>query len=340
MPASLLAPYMKPSILNSLRVSAAIILLIAAVPAVPAADTNATTSATNRIDEANPQEVLRSYLQLQEQLHATQLAIELNRKQADQAAAQNAEALANRLRTIEEAIASQRAREMETMQSSNRVMLIVAGTFASLGFLAMLVMTYFQWRTVGRLAEISAMPGGRGLNGPSPLGALEAGHGPLVTVSPSDEPGVRLLGAIDRLEKRIYELEHTNPIAVPESAPIPNGARSTATIKEGEAEMDAMLGRGQSLLNLDRAEEALACFNEALEQSPNHAEALVKKGIALERLRRLDEALEHYDRAIASDRSFTMAYLYKAGLFNRMERYTEALACYDQALRAQEKADA
>jgi tetratricopeptide (TPR) repeat protein len=330
---------MKRLSLNLPKQIAAIVLLLAvAVPVLRSADASTNAVATNRIDEANTQEVLRTYLQLQEQLHATQLAIEENRKQADQAAAQNAEALANRLKLIEEALASQRTREMETMQSSNRVMLIVAGTFATLGFLAMLVMTYFQWRTVSRLAEISTMPLSRGLNAPEPLAALEAGHGPVVTVSASDESSVRLLGAIDRLEKRLFELEHTNISQAHETtaAPIANGGSTPPAPHDNGKDLEAILGRGQSLLNMERPEEALVCFDEALQHAPNHAEALVKKGIAFEQLRRLEEALQCYDKAIEADRLSTMAYLHKGALCNRLERHSEALECYENALRTQE----
>ncbi len=329
---------MKRLSLNSRPQIATIVLLLAvAIRGLSAADTITNAPATNQIEAASPQEILRTYLQLQEQLHAAQLAIEDNRKEADQAAAHHAEILANRLKVIEEALASQRTREMETMQSSNRVMLIVAGTFATLGFLAMLVMTYFQWRTVSRLAEISTMPLGRGLKAPEPLAALDGGHGSVVTVSPSDDSNVRLLGAIDRLEKRLLELEHNNTTTLPEKSDVPrtNGGNSPA-IHESGNDLEAILGRGQSFLNMDRPEDALACFDDALKQIPNHPEALVKKGIAFEHLRRLEDAMECYNKAIAADGLSTMAYLHKGALCNRLERHTEALECYENALRTQE----
>src|SRR5204863_6106293 len=127
-------------------------------------------------DETNSVE-LRTYLQLQEQLHATQLAIERNRKEADLAAAQATEALSSRLQAIEQSLLTQRARELEAMQSSNKVMLTVAGAFAAMGFVAMLLMAYFQWRTVNRLAELSAsLPRpGRTLGPGRPIAALGLG---------------------------------------------------------------------------------------------------------------------------------------------------------------------
>src|SRR5947208_9768914 len=146
--------------LTTLVAVAAVILIgwqsVGAEPGTPVAPAG--------LVDTNGQETVRSYLQLQEQLHATQLAIERNRREADEAAAETAKILAGRLQTIEQALATQRAQELQAMQSSNKVMLIVAGSFAALGLSAMLFMAYFQWRTVSRLAEVSAaLPGGHGL---------------------------------------------------------------------------------------------------------------------------------------------------------------------------------
>jgi len=68
---------------------------------------------TGTTDETNTQETLRAYLQLQEQIHATQLAVERSRKDTDAAMAENAKAFASRLQGIEQALASQRAQELE-----------------------------------------------------------------------------------------------------------------------------------------------------------------------------------------------------------------------------------
>ena len=70
---------------------------------------------------------------------------------------------------------------------------------------------------------------------------------------------------------------------------------------------------------------------------PEHAETLIKKGGVLEKLNRFDEAVTCYDRAIEADNSMTIAYLHKGGLFNRMSRYEEALQCYEHALHAHQK---
>jgi tetratricopeptide (TPR) repeat protein len=289
---------------------------------------------------------LQTYLQLQEQLHATRLAIESVGIEAKQAAAQNAEQLAARLHALEQAVAAQRAKELEAMQSSNRNMLYVAGAFASIGCVAMLLMGYFQWRTVNRLAELSAgFPAGAiALGGLRPIAALGPGGTHEVTAAPITNPNPELLETIHRLEKRVHELEHSSPPPLANGDPAGDPHHSNGHDSNGssapvpaEKNVHLLLGKGQSLLNIDKAEEAMACFDEVLALEPNNADALVKKGTALERLRKLNEAIECYDHAIAADSSMTIAYLYKGGLFNRMERFTEALECYEMALRTQEE---
>jgi len=306
------------------------------------ADTNPASVA--KTEDTNVQETLRTYLHLQEQLHATQLAIERSRKEAEAAAADSAKVFAARLQGIEEALASQRTQELELMQNSNRVMLMVAGIFAALGFAAMLLMAYFQWRTINRLAEISAtLPLAHSFGPASSLAALGVTDPRLLSAGPAEQSNQRLLGALEQLEKRISQLEHTPPPISPNGASQDQDPSPIAPPSNGEtdatpeaARLTMLLGKGQSHLNLDQAEEALACFDQVLELHPDHSEALVRKGAALERLQKHDEAIACYDQAIAADSSLTVAYLYKGGLFNRMERFSEALECYEQALRTQE----
>jgi hypothetical protein len=330
------------------------VLALAVLPRfAESAETNAPPLPIGRLDETNSQEILRVYLQLQEQLHATQLAVEQNRKEAREAAEHNAEILASRLQSIEQALATQRARELEAMQSSNRVMLIVAGSFACVGFLVMLAGAYFQWRTAQSLTGLSGFYPQREL-GPGPIrAALGPGEAQLLPPGTAEQSNLRLLGALEQLEKRIHELEHTSRPPLQEGSPQQeehSGAdtRSNGSHSEGDhaaphapapvtTRIDMLLGKGLSMLNLDQVEAAMKCFDEVLELDPDNAEALVRKGIALERLQMLTEAVTCYDRAIAADGSLTVAYLHKGGVFNRMERYDEALACYEQALRTQEK---
>src|SRR5437868_8263543 len=90
------------------RVLLTIFLLSMATPLCFAAENSGVSSPTNRMEDAASQE-LRTYLQLQEQLHATQLAVERNRKEAEDAAVQSAAALNNRLQSLEQTLASTRS---------------------------------------------------------------------------------------------------------------------------------------------------------------------------------------------------------------------------------------
>ena len=290
-------------------------------------------------------ETLRSYLQLQEQLHSLQMSLEKNRQEAESAAARSAEALAGRLLGIEQSLSAQRARELEGLQNVNRWMLVAAGIFAAVGCLTVLSMAYFQWRTVSKLAEISSsLP--RVFGATAALAGPGVGESSVLSVGGSvDQSNMRLLGTIERLEKRILEIEHsTHPTLHAQSLDTDlaaGDARHGSTGGNGQSEerarFDSLLGKGQSLLNLEKVEDALECFDEILKSEPRHVDTLMKKAAALERLGKLDEAVKCCDEAIAADSSLTIAYMYKGGLFNRMERYNDALACYEQALHAKEK---
>ncbi len=308
-----------------------------------------------KAEETNALENLRSYVQLQEQLHATQLAIEQVRKDNSDAAARSLQLLTERLQGIEGALSTQRARELEAMQSSNRVMLTVAGTFAFIGVVAMLLMAFFQWRTVHGLAAISAgLPQLRSLGPGSAIAALTNGDAPAAMPGQVKGSNARLVWSLEQLERRLYGLEQASrPALHPGTSGDPgitetqlaNGAAASAaaaaarpvTATSGDTRVKQLLAAGQALLDQDKPEPALGLFDEALALSPRNGEALVNKGTALERLQRVDEAIACYDEAIAANSSLTIAYLHKGGLFNRLEKFGEALECYEKALRTQEK---
>jgi len=333
---------------NRLTCAALAMLLSASFAAPLRADpTNGTATAT---DQGAAQETLRAYLQLQEQLHATQLALERNRQDAEAAARSTAETLTARIQSLEQSLAGERKREFEALQSLQRLVLIFAGVFAGVGLLTILITAYMQSRAMNRLASMNAslatLPA---LTHAAPLAALGPGPGALVPLGATESANARLLAVIERMEKRIQELEQTThttaepPAETANALPAETGtadsaeAQARAAAERRAAQIELLLGKGQVLLDLDRAEEALACFDDALKLDPHHAEALVKKGEALERSRQPDEAIACYDRAIAADRSFTMAYLHKGGLCNRLARHEEALRCYEEALKTQER---
>ncbi len=281
-------------------------------------------------------------IRLQAQLREAELAIERNRAEAQEAARAQAAAITEKLNAIQAALDAERqrqqeelAKQREELQKSNRTLLWVAAAFGGVALLTMLYTALFQWRTTSRLAEISSARAQ--LPAPASAALLTSGAGDNLPGKAVELSHQRLMSVIDRLERRVFELEHTAAKPLPDAAPVPSAGESSkpAEADANTSRIATLLAQGQSLLDAEKAEEALACYDEILKQDANHPEALVKKGAALERLKQDDEALRCYDRAIAVDGTLTIAYLYKGGVYNRLERYNEALECYEQALRAQ-----
>lgn len=322
-----------------------IVCLLFALPLsnLKAADTNAPATPAGQPEEnSSSNEALRAFLQLQDQLHVTQLAIERDQQEAQAAAAQDSITLSNHLQSMEKSLFVQRAEELADARQTNRLLLIIVGLFAIVGFAAVLLTTYFQWRALSRLAEISAaLPVARGLPALAPMPG--SGEHEVLTNGSAIQTQSQLTGLIALLEKRIAELEHVTATPLKE-LPLANGGTHPPTqspltqqTDDKTAQIASLLQDGQALLNDDHPEEAIVYFDKALALAPDHAETLVKKGAALEKLRQPLEALECYDRAINADRSMTIAYLHKGGLCNRLERYGEAMECYERALHTQEK---
>jgi tetratricopeptide (TPR) repeat protein len=327
-------------------------LLLGGLKFVRAADTNASNTISNddkTTDAAivTSQESLRSYLQIQEQLHNTQAAIEKNRQEAQQAAVSNEQIMEGRLSRIEKAVATERLNELKDIESSQHTMLMAAGAFTVVGFLVLLVAASLQWTAVNRLtAAAMRLPLAR------EPGDLNGSGNELLMSQAVEQSTARFLGVIERLEQRMHQLESVMmsrkqlPANGTDGDHEENGSfefldQTPSLFAAGSTSPVVMLlGKGQSLLKLDKSEEALDCFDQALALDPANTEALIKKGAALERLQRLSEAIECYNRAITHDNTLTMAYLYKGAVFNRMERYGEALECYEQAMKTRQKSHA
>lgn len=291
--------------------------------------------ATNTVETSAPDsnlqaELLQAYVRLQAQLNDAQMAIEKNRAENEKSAREQAAVISDKLSAIQAALEADRTRQQEELRKSNQTLLWVAGVFGCAGMLAMLFTAMFQWRTMNRVTEMSAWRPQLAAGSSNPLlpAGTDLSGGKVVELS-----NQRLMAVIERLEQRVFELEHGG--AAPGTAVPAEAGTGSADDQSLKARINTLLGSGQSFLNEDQAEKALVCYNEILELDARHPEALVKKGAALERLKQDEEALRCYDRAIEADRTLTIAYLYKGGIYNRLERYNEALECYEQALRVQ-----
>lgn len=344
---------MQPGLFRAGVVTCSVVLCLTS--SLFAAEPRSSSPSADAPDAVWTKHVVQSYERLQEQQDATLRAIEQARQdaiaasralesarqEAETTAKRNVEAIDSRLNRIEQVVSTQRERELETMQSSHRFNLMILGIFAGVGFVGMLLFALFLLRVMQRRSEAAlAQPVAPG------FAALGSGDTHLVTVNPAEQSSARFLSAVERLEKRIHEMEtasQATPAADDETQPVTQaaGEEGASAVRAGSeiaARVALLLGKGQALLNLQQADSALTCFDEAIGLDATNGEAFVRKGAALEKLGRLDDAIDAYDRAIAADNAMTMAYLCKGGVFNRLERYGEALQCYEQALRAQQKA--
>jgi tetratricopeptide (TPR) repeat protein len=307
-----------------------------------AVDTNAAPDADGKSAGAGAvraEDFLRSYLQIQEQLRDTQIAIEKMQQEAAAASASNSVAVEERLRLMEKAIANERVEQLSGIAHLDRTILIAAGAFALIGFLGLLLAAFLQWAAVNRLAAAAASLSAA--HSPLGLGA-GAGQALLPPNHAVEQSNMRFLHLMERLEQRLHDMEgsvkpaKTLPEGNPANGPAAESHSGEAVPRAGSDKTNTiklLLNKSQTLMKLDQTEAALDCLEEVLTLDPGNADALVKKGAALERLQRIQGAIECYDRAIARDSSMLMAYLFKAGLLNRMERHSEALACYEQALK-------
>jgi tetratricopeptide (TPR) repeat protein len=282
--------------------------LLALATGVWAQDTNVVTGLT-REDIAN------NYLQIQEQIHATQLAIAESQLAAADAAKSNSEILARRLESLEQSVAAQHSADAEAARKTQQMTLFLAGTFGLAGLGIMLLMVYFQWRAFTQIAQISSQQHAAIANANAVHQLAAPGR---ATVESSN---ARLLDVVGQLEKKIIELE--------------NG--SSLLVAAADAKITSHAAAGEVYPDTNSPQDALVSVEKILATQPTNSELLIKKAILLEKLGRTDEALAVCDRAIAADGALAGAHLHKGGLLNQLQRYDEALDCYERALVAQEK---
>lgn len=307
-------------------------VLLSTATTLPAqtATNDATAKAVEKEGSVTQKELLQAYIHLQEQLHEAKLAIEANRLEAQNAARNDAADIKQKLDAINAAIKANQIQQQNELERSNKTLLWVAVVFGIAGMSAMVFTAFFQWRTVNQVAAL--IPLRAQLSAGGTAGLLEAGNVPGGAIELSNQ---RLMSVIERLERRVLELEHSTSVIEHETG----SANGAGDGKDGSSSpasrIASLLVQGQTFLNEDHPERAMECFDEILKLHENHPEALVKKGSALEQMKQDEQALQCYDRAIKADDKLTIAYLYKGGVFNRLERYNEALECYEQALKVQ-----
>ena len=233
---------------------------------------------------------------------------------------QNA-ALSNVLSGLQQTLVTQRDREAElARQNSSLVFKVIAGAAVAI-FLVFLFSYWFQLRCLNRVMEFSkTMP------------ALQGAYEPAL-LEQHNSTNSKLLSAMKMLEHRLEQLEAPGNVSTTaNSANVPTLLESGAIEPAPSSSMSLLMAKGQVLLDTERLQEAVACFQEAITVDPNNAEAHLKKGIALERMNRLEPALAAYEEALRLNPKRTVANVYKARVLAALHRYDEAISVYDSAL--------
>jgi len=314
---------------------------------LPAADANSGVDSTN---DLRGDLLTSSLLQIQEQLHNTQLALQENQQLATALARNSSDLMAAHLQSLEQTLNTQRLNEADEAHKTLVWTLLLTGVMGLAGLGLLLWMVLLQSRAFAQLTRISAQQSAVMAN----LSTVREIAAPARAVV--ENSNARLLEAVGELKERVSELESGGKtvVQIPKSNGITNGnghangttGSTTNTVTHGNGVAGGngagkakaeVLAEGQKCLDEDEPRQALEIFDRYLEGHPDDPDALLKKADALQKIGRNDEALAHYNRVIAADSTLAVAHLQKGGLLNRLRRYDEALNCYEQALQAQEK---
>jgi hypothetical protein len=186
---------------------------IASAADVPESETNSAPTEVLTNAPAILEQMLTNapaILELQEQYQNTLRTLEQFRQETETASKQSAEMVASRLNLIERTLTAQRQSELESMQSSNRLTLIIAGSIASVGFLALMFTVFFLLRAMNRQSVIAAAaPFRPALQESNSGAALKSGEFHRDLPNPAEQSSARFLGAIDQRERRVQELQNS-----------------------------------------------------------------------------------------------------------------------------------
>ncbi|HBR21504.1 MAG TPA: hypothetical protein DD713_02890 [Nitrospiraceae bacterium] len=89
--------------------------------------------------------------------------------------------------------------------------------------------------------------------------------------------------------------------------------------------------KGVSLRSLGKHQEAIACYEKAIEINPREAWAWSNKGVALGGIGKYQEAIDCYDRALEINPRDAAAWLNKGAALRSLSKSQEAIVCYDEA---------
>jgi len=99
------------------------------------------------------------------------------------------------------------------------------------------------------------------------------------------------------------------------------------------SEIEILLNKAQTSLNLGNPKEALSFYQKILEQDPKHLTALLKKGNIFGKFGKFNDAIMCYDGVILQEKENILALLNKGLCYHKIEQYDVAIECFDIVLK-------
>jgi len=91
--------------------------------------------------------------------------------------------------------------------------------------------------------------------------------------------------------------------------------------------------KGDELFCVGKYEEAIKCFDKAIQLEPDNASPWTAKAATQHRIGKHEEAINSADKAIKLDSSHIEGWNNKGGILLSLERYPEAITCFDEGLK-------
>jgi len=98
---------------------------------------------------------------------------------------------------------------------------------------------------------------------------------------------------------------------------------------------DDLIGKGIELRTLEKHEESILFYDEALDLLPDSEKSFAysSKGVALRNLKRYDDAIVCYEEALTINPGDCGILFNKGVLLHEFEKYDDALVCFEKAIQ-------
>ena len=139
-------------------------------------------------------------------------------------------------------------------------------------------------------------------------------------------------GEILRVNPRHFEALHALGVVRYQSGQLNEAERLFGLAFAVEPRPDAAYNRACLLVRLERLDEAVACFGEAIALKPAYVEALTNRGNSFSRLNRYEDARSDFQAVTEIAPGFAEGWNNLGAAQHQLKRYGDAVASYDRAV--------